>query len=167
MEKNYSRKYWYQNKCPNKKEIHKQRCDNDPIYKLLFDNKDKEDFVEKLVQVSIKSIEKKYGKKLSEDKTISYMFSLLDTQKNDKLIRRIMMIFFIYWESSIYETIKNMYDKEGLFEDRGQDHFLMFYNKMGEFVEQTIRFPCNEQNIIEMLENFEKGAKMEYLMGPF
>jgi hypothetical protein len=169
MEKNYSDKYWNKNKIdiPNKQEIHKERCDNDPIYKIMFDDTDDEGFVEELLQICIKIVQKKYGKRFQEDITINYMFSLLKKHE-DKLIKRIVLVFFLYWESNVYEMIKDKYnDKGGLFEDKGKDHFQMFYSKMGEFIEQTIRFPCNEQNIIEMMENFEKSAKMEYLMGPF
>jgi hypothetical protein len=128
--------------------VHKQRC---------------EKFTEELLEMCIAVAQKKYGTRFQEDKTINYMFELLRKSK-EKTIKRIAIIFCMYWESHVYDAIKELYTDEGLFDDKGKDHLLMFYNKMGEFVEQTIRFPCNEQNIIEMMENFEKGARVQYLM---
>lgn len=161
MEKNFSQEYWEQNKIDLPKEIHKQRCDMDPIYRLLFAETGK--FTDELLEVCIAVVQKKYGKRFCEHKSINYMFELLRKTK-EKTIKRIAIIFCMYWESHVYQAIRDLYTDKGIFDDKGRDHYLMFYNKMGEFVEQTIRFPCNEQNIIEMMENFEKGARVQYLI---
>ena len=147
-------------------EIIKERCENDPIYSIIYVTYDNE-FIDEMIKLSFQIISKKYGKTISEDKSISYMFKLLQEVQNDNVIKRVALIFLINWESDLYKAVGEMYGSKGLFEENGKQHFFKFMGTMNSFVEKTIRFPYSKYNIIEMINNFDSSVKQEYLMGPF
>lgn len=148
-------------------EILKERCDNDPIYSIIYAPHDDEDFIDQMIELCIQVICKRYGKTISEDKSISYMFKLLREVKDDDIIKRVAIIFFINWESELTKAVADMYGNKGLFGDNGKQHFFQFIGRMNSFVEKTIKFPYSKYNIIDTINNFDESSKKEYLMGPF
>ena len=148
------------------KEIIKNRCDNDPIYSLIYAPHD-DDFINQMIELCILVICKRYGDTISKDKSISYMFKLLREVKDDDVIKRFAIIFFINWETDLCKAVVDMYGDKGLFEENGKQHFHQFIGRMNAFVEKTIRFPYSKYNIIELINNVDDSVKKEYLMGPF
>jgi hypothetical protein len=142
--------------------IQQQRCENDPIYAILYDP----DFLDELLKLCILVVYKKYGSTFKNDPSLSHVFHLLQNTKDDS-IKRIAVIFFIVWESDIHHAVKNMYGDEGIFQKNGKLHFEKFVVKMEEFVDKTIKFAYSKYNIIHVVNNFDTGIKKEYLMGPF
>lgn len=163
--KRVTKKYWKENKIEidNKQEIHKKRCDNDPIYKVLFSND--VDYLHNLLENGIAYVNKLYGKKFRTNKNIQYLFELvLNKSFNDLLFKRIVLFFLLSWEQPFCKTIGNTYGNEGLFGKNGKDHFQVFVMTVDKFVEQTLCHPFDENNIMEMLQNLEHAIRESYMM---
>jgi hypothetical protein len=149
-----------------KNKIIKKRCENDPMYTLIFEE-NSNNFMNDLLELCIQIVYKKYGTIILSDKSISYVFNLLKETKTDNKIKRVAIIFFIVWETEIYNAVKNMYGNEGIFKENGKSHFDKFISKMNEFVEKTIKFPYSKYNIVETINSFDQSMIKEYIMGPF
>ena len=83
------------------------------------------------------------------------------------LTRRIREYPDLNHELEIQQAIRDLYGKEGIFDEHAIQHFDKFIGKMDEYVEKTIKYPYSKYNIIQTLCNFDEGFKKEYLMGPF
>lgn len=146
-------------------EIKKKRCDNDPIYNMLF-HPTIDNFLNDLIEAGVAHTNKKYGERFRNDRCIQHMFKLLATI-DDPAVKQLVATFFLVWEPLLTKTVSKMYGKESLFGEGGVDHYNKFIVKMEEYIKKTLLFPCNESNIIQLIENYTNSAKKEYWMGPF
>lgn len=146
-------------------EIKKKRCDNDPIYNMLF-HPGVDNFLNDLIEAGVAHTNKKYGERFRNDRCIQHMFKLFATI-DDPVVKQMAATFFLVWEPLLTKTVSKMYGKESLFGEAGVDHYNKFIVKMEEYIKKTLLFPCSESNIIQIVENYTNGAKKEYWMGPF
>ncbi len=158
-------KFFVQNRATTHVDIHDNRCEHDPMYTMLF-FPDRERLLFTFTEVAISVIQKRYGKQIMEDKTISRIFGLL-LSINDNEPRLLFILFAIYWERNIAKAIEEAFDGKGLFEEQDRHHFQLFISKMGEFVEKTIKFKYDKHNAIEIIDNYNSASRIEYVMGPF
>lgn len=130
---------------------------------FLFPEKD--DFLRNFLQCAIDILKKKYGAhRIQEDWGIQRAFELLQSIPDNEA-RRFALLFLIFWEVDIAKTLESGIDKE----ERVYSvmHFQKYRMRLGTFIEQTIHFPYNKHNVIEIVTEFEKAARLEYIMGPF
>jgi hypothetical protein len=94
------------------------------------------------------------------------VFGLLKTI-NDHDIRLFVVLNWMYRERSMREAIEREYDQKGIFGKDDINHFHSFVGLIGKFVDQTVQFPYDPSNVMDIVENFIKAAKLEYMMGPY
>lgn len=138
--------------------IHKRRCEQDPCYNLFF-FPETDNFLSQLLHFSIQIIEKKYGPRLCQDAHIAYAFSLLKRIDSDTTVRIFALMFMIRWESGIVKALESGYKKDTTL-------FKKFVMRLHEFVENTLRYPYDKHNIIDIVNGFEQTCRLEYIMGP-
>jgi hypothetical protein len=144
-------------------EIKKKRCDDDPIYNALF-HPEVDDFLNELIKTGIAITNKKYGERFRSDRCIQHMHKLLTTAINDPIIKQMVVTFFLVWEPLLTKEVAKLYGKDSLFGNAGVDHYNKFIIKMEEYIKKTLLFPCNESNIIQLVENYTNSTKKEYWM---
>lgn len=142
-----------------------RRCTGDPIYTILYFPKE-ENLLEEYIKLCTKVVIKRYQIK---DPEILRIFNLLETIDDDA-VRKVACMFFINWEPNLAKGLEDAFDEKletTLFKQNAKQHYCAFVGKMGEFVEKTITFAYTKNNIIEIINEFERNAKLEYTMGPF
>lgn len=137
--------------------IHQERCDNDPIYRLLFFPDDQ------LLNLFLEYMERKYGPLLMDDRIVSKAFSLLKTT-DDAQIKKFAVLFILQSEKELNGEVAQMYGPDGLF-DKNRNYRRLL-SKLDEFTEMTLNFPYNRHNIIRIVDNFLSATVNEYTMGP-
>jgi hypothetical protein len=143
-----------------------QRCHGDPMYTILF-YPEEENLLSEYIKLCTKVVIKRYQIK---DAEILRVFKLLETIDNDPIIRKFALLFFINWETNLAKGLEDAFDetKKGtLYEENAKKHYNAFVGKMEEFVDKTVKFAYTKYNVIEMVTEFEKAARLEYVMGPF
>jgi hypothetical protein len=133
------------------------KLEHDPLKNIFLYPKEN-NYVNDLVYSAQVAGNQKYGQKFRDDKTIQYMFTLLqDPEIDDDVIKTVAITFFLVWEKKLREEVNTTKNNE----------FDTFIIKMDEFVEKTIKFPINEYNIIEIIDKYFESAQIEFWMGPF
>ena len=130
---------------------------NNKCFQLLF-YPEKDNYLKEFIEGSIEIIEKKYN---IDNPPIKRIFGLLLTIP-DNDARHFMFFFVLYWEDKIARALE-----ETLETTEEKQHFRKFVNKMSEYINKTTKFPYDKNNIIEIVNEFVKSAKLEYPMGPF
>jgi hypothetical protein len=141
------------------------RCNGDPMYTILF-YPEEENLLLEYIKLCTKVVIKRYQIK---DKEILRVFELLETI-DDSVVRKFALLFFIHWETNLAKGLEDAVDetkKTTLYQEEAKKHYNAFVGKMGEFVEKTVKFAYTKYNIIEVVNEFEKAARLEYVMGPF
>jgi len=135
-----------------------------PMFDFFF-FPEKDNFMVQLLQCATDIIEKKYGKeRIQQDNSIRRVFHLLKTIQ-DQDARRFALLFLMYWEQDIFKAFKSGIDAdEKIYSPL---HYEKYRMRLKTFIEQTIHFPYDKHNIIEIVTEFEKAARLEYVMGPF
>lgn len=141
----------------NPSEIHKKRCDEDAIYNMFF-FPEYNNLLNDFLDCCIKVLEKKYGSALEKSKRVKRMFRLLRETPEDVDIIRFVILFLIVWETDIRNALLQQISQK--------EHFRACVSRFSKFVDQTIQFSYNKHNIIEIVTEFEKAARLEYVMGP-
>lgn len=140
-----------------------EKREENPCYKLFF-FPERDHLMRDFLQCAIDILKKKYGaERLLKDRTIARAFRLLQ-EINDNEVRVFALMILITWEPNISEALQSGIDDTHPIYNRM--HFTKFMARLHQFVEQTIHFPYNKHNIIEIVTEFEKAARLEYMMGP-
>lgn len=126
---------------------------------------ERDDFMKQFLQCSIDIVKKRYGEeRLLKDSSIRRVFHMLTTIEDDDA-RRFFLLFLMYWEQNVSDTIKSgIDDNEPIFSPL---HYEKFRMRLKAFIDQTVHFPYDKHNIIEIVTEFEKAARLEYVMGPY
>lgn len=127
------------------------------MYNLFF-FPEMNDFLENLLKCSIQIIEKKYGPRLSQEPDIAHAFKMLKDIDTDQTARIFALLFMINWETNIIKLLESTH--------QNKTHFKKYLMRLHEFVENTLRYPYDKHNIIEIVEGFERESRLEYVMGP-
>jgi hypothetical protein len=164
-------------------QVEVDRCEADPIYCIqwcpytLIEQIDYDDptepvtghvcMIDLILSGCIEIVQHKYGTALLESRMIRESHAFLQSKNathHDKL-------FFIYFvlkkEATACELIRDLFvvDHEGnLWGDDVYEHFNTFMLHIDACVEKTIRFPCSEANIQDVIYNFVFSSKTEYLL---
>lgn len=143
-----------------------KKCEDDPIYNVLF-HPEIGTTTRDLIHAGIIHVNKRYGQDFRNTEKIQDMFKALeDPNYKDYNLHKFVIMFFIYWEKKIENTVLNLYGDKGLFEENGKDHFKQLLIKLHEFVEKTIQFQAYDHaNIMEIIENFTQATKESYWLG--
>lgn len=143
-----------------------ERKKYDPMYNILFAP---EDFIREYLETGISIIYKKYGKRLSSNRRITKTFDLLMSSKyenDDIAVKIVALLFMTHHEPELALAIEQRYDTSGgFFEERGPQMFRKFMQHIKDFITKTLHFPYNQTNIVQIVNNFVKGAKTTYIMG--
>lgn len=165
MEKNFTNKYYNEHAATTNIDIHGKRCDGDPCYSIMF-FPERENLLNNLIKTAILAIKKKYGTHIVNNKKICRIFGLLETI-DDNEPKLFAIFFMIYWERNIANNIEEAFNGTGIFGINDKQHFKNFVCKLHDFIEKTIVFSYDKNNIIEIITRFVEAAKLEYIMGPF
>ena len=163
MEKNFKNRFYNEHSATTTIDIHGKRCEGDPCYSIMFFP---ERELDKLIKTAILAIKKKYGDRIKNNKKICRIFGLLETI-DDNEPKLFAIFFMIYWERTIANTIEEAFNGTGMFGRNDKQHFKNFVCRLHDFIEKTIAFSYDKNNIIEIVTNFVAAAKLEYVMGPF
>lgn len=140
--------------------------EKNPCYTLFFEP-EKDNLINDFLKCAIDIMKKRYGEDrlVNQDRTIARAFRLL-TEINDNTVRVFALMFLIHWETDIANALKSGIDdtEQNVYTRR---HFEKFSARLKHFIDQTIHFPYNKHNIIEIVTEFEKAARLEFIMGPF
>ena len=155
-------------------DIQTKRCEADPMYRILFypetiDESDGRRYIDKLLELGIMYIQKKYGPRLMEKKVIRRVFALIqsnddETISTDYRIKQFALLFIMQYEREFANTIAELYTDEGLFGNEGQNQFRRFMCKMEEYIDMTLNFAYHKSNIVGTINEFTKEASKEYIM---
>lgn len=137
--------------------LHKDRCDQEALYNLFFFPA-YNSFLDDFLECSLRVIEKKYGSALSKCLSVKRAIRLLREIHDDQTIRRFAILFLVEWETELKKALEEQTSRK--------DHFRAYIAHINGFVEKTIRFSYNRHNIIEIVDEFERAARLEYIMGP-
>lgn len=143
--------------------IHLQRCQRDPMYTFFF-FPEHENFLQEFLRGSLAILSKKYGPYVMNDPEVAYALSHLETFPKDYVAIRFALLFILRWEPQVSKAMESGYDEINPFKTKL--HYRQFIQLLHEFVNKTIHFSYNPHNIIEIVTEFEKAAKLEYMMGP-
>jgi len=146
----------------SKDNLQVKRCEGDPMFSILFYP---ETCVDKLLNMAIMYIQKRYGTRLMEGKVISRVFTLaLSSDIDDYKIKQFALIFIMQYEREFADTIAESYTNEGLFGEEGVNQFRRFMCKMEEYIDKTLNFAYHKSNIVGTINEFIKEASKEYTM---
>lgn len=151
--------------------IHSERCQHDPMYRLLYFPNDLENgmaFVDHCTRNAIDIINKRYGERIQAESKIQHVFDLL-RETHDVHIKVFFVLFVLHWECDPFaNAFVQMYSENGgIFGSESTTHFRKFMStKISAFVEQALNAAYNKFNIISMIDDFHRGASLEYVMGP-
>mgnify|MGYP000844840139 CR=1 FL=1 len=156
----------------SKDEIHIKRYSADPMYRILFAPETIEEnvcFIDKLLELAIVYIQKRYGPKLMEGKVINRVFTLLlsnddETIATDYKIKQFALLFIMQYEREFADRIAEWYTEGGLFENEGPNQFRRFMCKMEEYMDKTLNFAYHKSNIVGTINEFTREAAKEYIM---
>jgi len=143
----------------------KNKCNGDPIFTILF-YPEEENLLEEYIKLCTKVVIKRYQIK---DEEILRVFKLLETI-DDPIVRKVACMFFLVWENNLAKGLEDAFDEKStstLFKEKAKEHYYAFVGKMGEFVEKTVTFAYTKHNVIEVINEFERNARLEYTLGPF
>ncbi len=157
-----------------KNEIEVQRCNADPVYKLLFypNTYDKEEeccFIDNLLNMCIEYIKKRYGPKLMENRVNKRVYDIIQTVNDitiqkDYTMKKLVILFIVQYERELSDTIVESYTDGGYFGDKGSQHFRSFMCKIDENVDKTLNFAFHKHNVVTTVNNFVIAASKEYMM---
>ena len=147
-------------------EIEKNRKECDPVFHMLYAP---EGFIEQFIETGIAIIRKRYGRHVADDPTIERVFDLLTNNKyeGDDMPIKIAVVFcMIAREPYLATAVAQSYKPDGgLFEERGPQMFRKLMVSAHTYIKQTMRFPYNESNIVEIIRNFVTALQQTYTMG--
>jgi len=160
----FSNKFYVKNRAivppDSTRDVHQERCDHDPLYCIIFFPERRQNLLLEFVKLGIAIIHKRYS--IKEEHRV---FGLLKTI-NDPDIRLFAVLFWIYKERSFMRAIEAEYDQKGMFGTDDINHFHSFVGLVGRFIDQTMQFPYDANNIMEMLDKFVAAVRLEYVTGP-
>lgn len=143
--------------------IHLARIHKDPMYHFFF-FPEHENFLQEFLRGALAIIRKKYGPYVLDDPEVAYALDHLFAFPEDVVAIRFAILFMLRWEPQVSKAMESAYDQVNPF--KTTLHYRKFIQLLHEFVEKTIHFSYNAHNIIEIVTEFEKAARLEYMMGP-
>ena len=152
-------------------DIHKKRCETDPIYQILLFPDELVDgikFIDRIISKVKLMLEKKYGETFKSDKLIETMFRQLESSYCDSDIKVFFLLFAIKWEPEVCDAIREFYDEDSpMFGKRGEEQFNHLLRLLDRWIKQTQNYPYSQFNIVPIVKNFLAVSTLEYIMGPF
>ena len=164
--------------------VHRNRCEADPIYQLLFFPTQPIEvhdpvtgalvytttFIDRFIDGIYSMMKKRYGPALQKERLIVEMFEILQGSLCDAQLKTFVMMFLIKWEPSVGDLVRDLYEpdaKGSLFGTESIDQYNSLLRRLDHWVEQTITFPFSQFSIVQLVQNFLQACTTEYIMGPF
>lgn len=151
------------------REIHEERLQIDPIYRLLLEPNsivENSIYIDTLLALCIKYLYKLYGTDfIHANSVLEKVYALLLTT-SDNDVKTFTIIFFLQWEPALREEVKKMYKDSPYHLNGGTNQFFRFMTRMEDNIAKTLHFPFDKYNIFHIVTNFCRAARHEYIMGP-
>jgi hypothetical protein len=143
-------------------EVHRERCDKDLLYAVLFDLDD-ETKLNQVIRGALTLITKKNSPDMADCSLVMDAHEFLrNHERCDPEMKRFYLLFILYWETEVQEFFKQR--MSSTFLPDAEEHFKVFLTELGPMVEATMRWPCSEKNIVDTVRNFVNGARKAYVM---
>lgn len=158
--------------------IHQQRCDVDPMYRLLFFPNERlhmsdgtqPRYIDHLLNSAVQMLRKRYGTEFDKAMWLNHVLpDLLDPEYNDTVVKTFALLFILHRNPSLAEPIFELYDSDSeydLFAMGGNNHFYQFLKYVGHCIELHLNHAPNKYTIVQELKGFVLHMQQEYVMGP-
>lgn len=158
--------------------IHDQRCEADPIYRLLFfgnaplemDDGTVHRYIDYLMVQLMDMLEDMYQDAFRCARRIQHIMPLLTNTKDVDIAPRIMLILAILHRiPRLAQSIANLYDTSSdydLFSNGGDNHFFAFLKYVYYVLEHHLNHAYNKYTIKREVSGFFHHMQREYMMGP-
>jgi hypothetical protein len=159
-------------------EIHQNRCNNDPIYRILYFGNNRLQmsdgstprYIDHLLGSALEILEKRLGKPFSESRWIKHVLPMLTDVTNDDIVPKIFAIFFILQKDwRIADELANLYESDenvDVFAIGGSNQFYAFIKYIKTHMEYHLNHSTNKYTVTRELKAFVDNAKIEYMLGP-
>ena len=122
--------------------------------------------IDRMLGAGAELIAKKYSPDYGKSRMITDSAAFLQSKSADPVIKLFNFLFILAKEPEIQKLILSAYviDHPGnLWGANADIHFESFVKAVDCMVEKTLKWPCNELNIVEVVRNMVHAAKMVYL----
>lgn len=149
--------------------LERERAQNDPMYQMLM-QPDTLEFAETIIDMGQQLASHKYENMLEDNPCIASMFALTTGGKYegaDAEIKVFLALLLIEYEPRLADVVERSYAAQGcsFHGELGPSRFRQTMQKVRVYVKQTLEFPYNTANIVEIVRNFVLATRTQYIMG--
>ena len=158
--------------------IHQQRCECDPMYRLLFFSNQRlemEDgtrprYIDYLISSALEVLQERYGNHFTKAFWLKNALPHLTNVENTDVVPKLFALLCMFQrDAQLSEAIYQLYDCDNpfdLFANGGNNHFYAYMKHMKHYIEQHYNNANNKYTIKADLTTFALTACKEYIMGP-
>ncbi len=161
------------------KAVERERCEADLLYEILMHPehmltlKDPATgaetqmmLIDRILGASLELVSKKNSPDFGKSRMISDATAFLQGPAADPTVKLFNFLFILSREQEIQALMLKGYDMDhpgNLWSTNADLHLSEFVKQIQDMVDRTLKWPCNERNIVDVVRNMVRGARLVYL----